>query len=229
MSGSTLQERRGLGLLGRVAAAFKDFGPRPQVVGHVVGGLARVVQVFLAVGVDEQVDGGVAAPVHLHRLPSRRRLMVAHTPMTGSAPSTSLGTSRAMESTLLSAKSSWPVQTNPCRAPSTSAKNGSLRSPAHSRMGPAWTGRGVASKLTGRESVRHFAGRLGLLGQLAGGVPGRPGLGAVLEGGEGEGEGDVGLRVAVGVDVDAVDGVGLELRAGGGRRYGAGRWSGWSR
>jgi len=53
----------------------------------------------------------------------------------------SSGTSKAMESTLLSAKSSCPVQTNPCRAPSTSAKNGSLRSPADSRIGPAWTAR----------------------------------------------------------------------------------------
>ena len=58
-----------------------------------------------------------------------------------------------MESTLLSAKSSWPVQLNPCRAPSTSAKKGSLRRPAQIRMGPARTGRGVPSKLTGRESV----------------------------------------------------------------------------
>jgi hypothetical protein len=58
-----------------------------------------------------------------------------------------------MESTLLSAKSSWPVQANPCRAPSTSAKNGSLRRLAHSRIGPTRTGRGVLSKLTGRESV----------------------------------------------------------------------------
>ncbi len=55
-----------------------------------------------------------------------------------------------MESTLLSAKSSCPVQTKPCRAPSTSAKNGSLRSPAHSRIRPAWTGRAVPSKLTGK-------------------------------------------------------------------------------
>ena len=61
----------------------------------------------------------------------------------------SAGTSSAIESTLLPAKSSCPVQTKPCRAPSTSAKNGSLRSPAHSRIRPAWTGRAVPSKLTG--------------------------------------------------------------------------------
>ena len=78
---------------------------------------------------------------------------MAQTPITGSAPSMSLGTSSAMESTLLSAKSSCPVHLSPCRAPSTSAKNGSLRSPADSRIGPAWTGRAVPSKLTGRESV----------------------------------------------------------------------------
>jgi len=65
----------------------------------------------------------------------------------------SLGTSSAMESTLLPAKSSCPVQAKPCRAPSTSAKNGSLRSAADSRIVPAWTGRAVPSKLTGRESV----------------------------------------------------------------------------
>ena len=50
---------------------------------------------------------------------------------------------------MLPAKSSCPVQAKPCRAPSTSAKNGSLRSPAHSRIRPAWTGRAVPSKLTG--------------------------------------------------------------------------------
>ena len=67
-----------------------------------------------------------------------------------------------------------------------------------------------------REGVgEHLAGRLGLLGGVAGGVPGRAGLDAVLEGGEGEGEGDVGPVVAVVVDVDAVDGVRVELWAGG--------------
>ena len=65
----------------------------------------------------------------------------------------SLGISSAMESTLLPAKSSCPVQTNPCRAPSTSAKNGSLRSPAHSRIPPAWTGCTVLSKLTGMSAA----------------------------------------------------------------------------
>ena len=61
----------------------------------------------------------------------------------------SSGTSSTIESTLLPAKSSCPVQTKPCRAPSTSAKNGSLRSPANSRIRPAWTGCAVPSKLTG--------------------------------------------------------------------------------
>ena len=73
--------------------------------------------------------------------------------MTG-PPSMSSGTSSTIESTLLSAKSSCPVQTKPCRAPSTSAKNGSLRSPANSRIRPAldWAGR-VPSKLTGMASA----------------------------------------------------------------------------
>jgi hypothetical protein len=61
----------------------------------------------------------------------------------------SSGTSSTIESTLLSAKSSCPVQAKPCRAPSTSAKNGSERSPANSRIRPAWTGCAVPSKLTG--------------------------------------------------------------------------------
>ena len=78
---------------------------------------------------------------------------MAQTPMTGSAPSRLLGTSSAMQSTLLSAKSSCPVHCSPCRAPSTSAKNWSLRSPANSRIAPAWMGRAVPSKLTARESV----------------------------------------------------------------------------
>ena len=51
------------------------------------------------------------------------------------------------------AKSSCPVQTKPCRAPSTSAKNGSLRSPANSRIRPAWTGWAVPSKLTGMDEA----------------------------------------------------------------------------
>ena len=146
--------------------------------------------------------------------------------MTGPSPSMSSGTSSAMESTLLSAKSSCPVQSNPCRAPSTSAKNGSLRSPAASRTAPAWTGRTVPSKLTGRELVSCSPTGPGCLAWAAGGVPGGPGLHAVLELGEGERERDVGVGVAVGVDVDPVDRAGVELRAGhrggdGGR--GAGR------
>src|ERR1700756_5228748 len=63
--GQYLQGGR-LGLLGCVAAGvFQDRGPRLEVVGHVVGGLAGVVQVLLPVGVDERVDGGVPAAVHL--------------------------------------------------------------------------------------------------------------------------------------------------------------------
>ena len=61
----------------------------------------------------------------------------------------------------------------------------------------------------------HLAGRLGLAGRRAGGVPGGPGLPAALVLGEGEGERDVGVRVAVGVDVDPVDRAGVELRAPG--------------
>ena len=97
------------------------------------------------------------------RVPSRRRLIDAHTPITGPSPSMSLGTSSAMESTLLSAKSSCPVHWNPCRAPSTSAKNGSLRSPADSRIGPAWTGWAVPSKLTGRDAVSRSPAGSGCL------------------------------------------------------------------
>jgi hypothetical protein len=61
----------------------------------------------------------------------------------------SVGTSSTIESTLLSAKSSCPVHWKLCSAPSTSAKNGSLRSPVNSRIRPAWTGCAVPSKLTG--------------------------------------------------------------------------------
>ena len=106
----------------------------------------------------------------------------------------SLGTSSTIESTLLPAKSSCPVQTNPCSAPSTSAKNGSLRSPVNSRIRPACTGWAVPSKLTGMFVGEHLAGRFGLAGLGAGGVPGGPGLPAVLVLGEGERERDVGLR-----------------------------------
>ena len=71
--------------------------------------------------------------------------------MTG-PPSMSSGTSSTMESTLLPAKSSCPVHWKPCRAPSTSAKNGSLRSPVNSRIRPAWMGWAVPSKLTGKSA-----------------------------------------------------------------------------
>ena len=81
------------------------------------------------------------------------RLIEAQTPMTGPGPSMSSGTSSTIESTLLAAKSSCPVQANPCRAPSTSAKNGSLRSPAASRIPFASTGWAVPSKLTGKPSA----------------------------------------------------------------------------
>jgi len=74
-----------------------------------------------------------------------------------------------------------------------------------------------------REGVGElFAGWLGLAGLGAGGVPGGPGLRAVLVRGEGEGERDVGFQVAVGVDVDPVDRVGVEFRASRGRGYGRG-------
>src|SRR5262249_33167621 len=53
------------GLLGRVAGLFRDLGPRLEVVGHVVGGLPGVVPVLFPVGVDERVEGGVPAAVHL--------------------------------------------------------------------------------------------------------------------------------------------------------------------
>src|ERR1700749_2532821 len=138
----------------------------------------------------------------------------------------SSGTSRTIESTLLSAKSSCPVQANPCRAPSTSAKNGSLRSPAASRIPFASTGWAVPSKLTGKPSARTSPPGSAWGGPGGGGCPGGPGLPAVLVLGEDEGERDVGVVVAVGVDVDPVDRAGVELRAGDrgrDRRRGAGR------
>ena len=72
----------------------------------------------------------------------------------------------------------------------------------------------------------YLAGRLGLAGLRAAGVPGGAGLPAVLILGELERERDVGVVVAVGVDVDPVDRAGVELRAGHrgrNRRRGAGR------
>ena len=78
---------------------------------------------------------------------------MAHTPICGPAKSMPAGTSSTMEVTLLPAKLSCPVQAKPCRVPSRSAKNGSLRSPASSRTGPAWTGGAMPSKLTGIDSA----------------------------------------------------------------------------
>jgi hypothetical protein len=59
-----------------------------------------------------------------------------------------------MAVTLLPAKSSCPVQAKPCRVPSMSAKNGSLRRPASSRIRPVWTGGAMPSKLTGIDAAR---------------------------------------------------------------------------
>ena len=81
--------------------------------------------------------------------PSRRTLTVAHTPISGSVLSMSLGTSSAMDKMFRSANASCPVHWNPWKEPSASAKNGSLRTPVNSRTGPAWTDRALASKPTG--------------------------------------------------------------------------------
>src|SRR6266852_6581909 len=127
---------------------------------------------------------------------SSRRLIVAQTPITGPA-SRSSGTSSAIDRTLFPAKSSCPVHWNPCSAPSTSAKNGSLRTPANSRIPPGLDGlRGrVEAGQDGRGE--HLTGRPGLAGLGTGGSIGGPGLRAALELGEGERERHVGLRVAV--------------------------------
>jgi hypothetical protein len=72
----------------------------------------------------------------------------------------------------------------------------------------------------------YLSAGFGLAGLRAGGVPGVPGLPAVLVIREHERERDVGVVVAVGVDVDPVDRAGIELRAGhrgGDRGRGAGR------
>src|SRR2546426_1508571 len=68
MSGSTMRAAC-LASSGVVAAVFQDLGPWAQVVGHVVGWLPGVVEVLLAVGVDERVDGRVPAAVHLRKRP----------------------------------------------------------------------------------------------------------------------------------------------------------------
>ena len=83
----------------------------------------------------------------------RRRLIEAQAPICGPVKSMPAGTSSTMEVTLWPAKSSWPVQAKPCRVPSMSAKNGSLRRPASSRTGPAWMGGAMPSKLTGNASA----------------------------------------------------------------------------
>ena len=130
------------------------------------------------------------------RTSSRCRLIEAHTPI-GPSPSMSLWTSSATESTLLPAKSSCPVQTNPCRAPSTLAKNGSLRSPADSRIGLAWTGWTVPSKLTGMSEASTSPDGSGLARRRWWRTR-RFRLRAVLVLGEHERERDVGVVVAVG-------------------------------
>ena len=140
--------------------------------------------------------------------------------MTGPAPSMSLGTSSAMESTLLSAKSSWPVHCESVQGALDVGEERVAAQPGAQPDGAGLDGPGRAVEADREGLGELFAGRLGLAGLAAGGVPGCPGLHAVLERGEGEGEGDVGVVVAVGVDVDPVDRVGVEFRAGRGGGYG---------
>src|SRR2546427_623989 len=151
------------------------------------------------------------------RVPSsRRRLIEAQTPITG-PPSMAAGTSSAMESTLLPAKSSCPVQANPCRAPyvgeeRVAAQPGGQPDPVYLH--------GLGHAVEADRDVRgeYLADRFGLAGLGAGGVPGGSGLPAVPVFGEYEGERDVGQVVAVGVDVDPVHRARVELPPGGGRR-----------
>ena len=68
----------------------------------------------------------------------------------------------------------------------------------------------------------YLSAGFALAGLGAGGVPGGPGLLAVLVLGEHERERDVGVVVAVGVDVDPVDRAGIELRTSHRGRIGGG-------
>ena len=73
------------------------------------------------------------------RLPSLFKLTRAHRARFELGPRRSLGNSRAIEYTFLSAMVSFPVHWKLFKKPSKSAKNGSLLSPAAKVNGPALT------------------------------------------------------------------------------------------
>src|SRR6266540_2671704 len=115
------------------------------------------------------------------RLPSLSRLTRAHRARFVLGSRSSLGNSRAIEYTFLSAMVSLPVHWKLFSNPSKSAKNGELRTLHDHR----WLG--IAGPLTGGQTDGRYL------------VP------VVVACREHDAEGDVGPQIAVGVDVDAVD------------------------
>jgi hypothetical protein len=187
-----------------------------------LSGLPVVVQVFRAVGVDERVDGGVPAPVHLHenvitaqadRGPHADHRVAAQQ-ITGH-----------LKRDRVDVVAGEVVVPGPLESVQGAFHIGEERVAAQAggqpdRTGPAdLDGRRGGIEADRDDRGQELGGGLRLAGLGAGGIAGGPGLPAAAESGEREHEREIGLRVAVGVDVDPVDRVGVEFRAGRGRGY----------
>src|SRR6266702_3755954 len=206
------------GRLGRVAAGvFQDGRQRPQVVGHVVGRLPGVEQVLLAVGVDDRVDGRVAAAVQLLQsavvaAPADRGPDADHRAAEHFAGHFQRdGVDVVAGEVVVPGPGESVLGALDVGEERVAAQPGGQPDPVYLH--------GLGHAVEADRDVRgeYLADGPGLAGLGSGGVPGGPGLPAVLVLGEYEGERDVGQVVAVVVDVDPVHRAGVELRPGGGR------------
>ena len=174
------------GFLGRTAAVFQDLGPRPQVVGHVVGGLAGIAEILLAVGVDERVDGRVPAAVQLFE-----RAVVAaqadrgpHADRPVAEPVAGYLQRDGVDVVVGEVVVPGPGESVQGALDVGEERVAAQRGGQPDRAGLDGPGHAVEADLQGVGEL--FAGWLGLAGLDAGGVPGRPGLRAVLVLGEGD-------------------------------------------
>src|SRR5207237_3543342 len=175
-------------------------------------GLAGVEQVLLSVGVDDRVDGRVAAAVQLlqgavvaaaaDRGPDADHRAAEH----GSGYFQRDGVDVVAGEVVV------PGPLEPVQGALDVGEERVAAQPG-GQPDPVYL-HGLGHAVEADRDVRgeYLADRFGLAGLGAGGVPGGSGLPAVLVFGEHEGERGVGQVVAVVVDVDPVHRAGVELR-----------------
>jgi hypothetical protein len=112
------------------ADVLEDLGEPLQVPFAVLGRLSLVVLVLCVFRVEDGLTVGCPPRSTDVMLPLLRKLTRAHRARFEFGPRSSLGNSRAIGYTFLSAMVSLPVHWKLFRKPSKSAKNGSLLSPA---------------------------------------------------------------------------------------------------